>query len=49
MLRLMTRDIPGVAKRLEEQRLSFRQDVVGLVLGPGATRGVPLVIHQPQA
>jgi methylmalonyl-CoA/ethylmalonyl-CoA epimerase len=49
MLRLMTRDIPGVAQRLEDRRLAFRQDAVGLVLGPGSTRGVPLVIHQPQA
>lgn len=49
MLRLMTRDVPAVAARLEAGMLAFRQDAVGLVLGPGATRGVPLIIHQPQA
>ena len=49
MLRLMTRDLAGVAGRLEAARLAFRQDAVGLVLGPGATRGVPLIIHQPQS
>ena len=49
MLRLMTRDVPAVAARLETAGLAFRKDAVGLVLGPGATRGVPLIIHQPQA
>jgi methylmalonyl-CoA/ethylmalonyl-CoA epimerase len=49
MLRLMTRDVDGVAARLQGRQLTFRQDAVGLVLGPAATRGVPLIIHQPQA
>ncbi len=47
MLRLMTRDVAGVAQRLESKGIQFRQDQVGLVLGPRATRGVPLIIHQP--
>ena len=47
LLRLMTRDLAGIASRLEDRKLAFRQDAVGLVLGPGSTRGVPLVIHQP--
>ena len=47
MLRLMTRDVAGVAARLETAGVSFRQDQVGLVLGPTATRGAPLIIHQP--
>ena len=47
MLRIMTRDVEGVARRLEATGLQFRQDQVGLVLGPGATRGVPLIIHKP--
>ncbi len=47
MLRLMTRDVAGMASRLESHGIAFRQDQVGLVLGPGATRGVPLIIHQP--
>ena len=49
MLRLMTRDIADVAARLQDATLAFRQDAVGLVLGPGPTRGVPLIIHRPQA
>jgi methylmalonyl-CoA/ethylmalonyl-CoA epimerase len=49
MLRIMTRDLPGLATRLQEQNIVFRQEAVGLVLGPAATRGVLLVIHQPQA
>jgi methylmalonyl-CoA epimerase len=49
MLRLMTRDVAAMAARLQDARLTFRQDAVGLVLGPGPTRGVPLIIHQPQA
>lgn len=47
MLRLMTRDIDSVAGRLEQANLQCRRDQVGLVLGPGATRGVPLIIHKP--
>ncbi len=49
LLRLMTRDVAGIAARLAARDLAFRQDAVGLVLAPGATGGVPLVIHQPQA
>jgi methylmalonyl-CoA epimerase len=49
MLRLMTRDVPAVADRLQAQGLVFRQDAVGIVLGPGAARGVPLIVHQPQS
>jgi methylmalonyl-CoA epimerase len=47
ILRLMTRDIPDIAARLAARGLSFRQDAVGLVLGPAATHGVPMIIHQP--
>jgi methylmalonyl-CoA epimerase len=49
MLRLMTRDLAGLAARLQDQKVAFRQEAVGLVLGPAATRGALLVIHQPQA
>jgi methylmalonyl-CoA/ethylmalonyl-CoA epimerase len=49
MMRLMTRDVPAVAGRFESQGIPFRQDAVGIVLGPGATRGVPLIIHKPQS
>jgi methylmalonyl-CoA/ethylmalonyl-CoA epimerase len=49
MLRLMTRDLAGVADRLQAAKLAFRRDAVGLVLGPAPTRGVPLIIHQPQS
>lgn len=49
MLRLMTRDIDAVAAGLEGAGLAFRRDAVGLVLGPGATRGVPMIVHRPQA
>jgi methylmalonyl-CoA epimerase len=47
MLRLMTRDIDSVAARLEAAGIQYRRDQVGLVLGPKATRGVPLIIHKP--
>jgi len=49
MLRFMSQDLAGLATRLQDQKVAFRQESVGLVLGPAATRGVPLVIHQPQA
>jgi methylmalonyl-CoA epimerase len=49
MLRLMTRDVPGVAARLEARGVAFRQDQVGLVLPPAATGGVALIVHQPQS
>jgi methylmalonyl-CoA/ethylmalonyl-CoA epimerase len=49
MLRLMTRDVVGVADRLTERGVAFRQDQVGLVMSPGATQGVALIVHQPQS
>lgn len=49
LLRLATGDLGGVAARLEAKGLSFRREAVGLVLGPGATRGVPLIVHQGQS
>ncbi len=48
MLRLMTPDVDAVAARLTGRSVPFRQDGVGLVLGPGATHGVPLIVHKPQ-
>jgi methylmalonyl-CoA/ethylmalonyl-CoA epimerase len=47
MLRIMTRDVEAVARRLEGKGIPFRQDQVGLVLGHAATQGVPLIIHRP--
>ncbi|MGH7267855.1 MAG: methylmalonyl-CoA epimerase [Candidatus Rokuibacteriota bacterium] len=47
MLRLMTPDVDAVAARLTGQGLAYRQDAVGLVLGPAATGGTPLIIHKP--
>jgi methylmalonyl-CoA/ethylmalonyl-CoA epimerase len=49
MLRMMTHDLDTVAGRLESRGVAFRRDAVGLVLGPGATRGVPLIVHRPQS
>lgn len=49
MLRLMTRDVAKVAAHLEARSVPFRQDQVGLVLLPGATQGVALIVHQPQS
>lgn len=47
ILRLMTPDIDAVAARLTGQGLAYRQDAVGLVLGPAATHGTPMIIHKP--
>lgn len=49
MLRLMTPDLTAVGARLTGQGLAYRQDAVGLVLGPAATHGTPLIIHKPIA
>lgn len=48
LLRLMTPEVGAVADRLQARGVAYRQDAVGLVLGPEAARGVPLIIHRPQ-
>lgn len=49
MLRLMTQDVEPLAARLDASRVAYRRDAVGLVLGPRASHGVPLIIHKPQS
>lgn len=47
-LRLGTSDIRALAARFDRHRIGYRHAEVGLVLGPAATRGVPLIIGQSQ-
>lgn len=48
LLRLMTPAVRAVADRLYGRGVGYRQDAVGLVLGPEAALGVPLIIHEVQ-
>jgi methylmalonyl-CoA epimerase len=47
LLRLTTPEVQAVSDRLDGRGIAYRRDAVGLVVGPGAALGVPLIIHGP--
>jgi hypothetical protein len=46
-LRIAASDPGRVARRLGEQGIAVSAGPTGFVLGPDATRGVPLIVRQP--